>query len=404
MDKSDKRIIAAVAVGAVCLAIGYFKRGGSKKERIRRMFKKRDYRGILSNYSGEEITGALYGKWGENKEEAFRAILFITMLDVKREAAESRKYNLEAEMKLEEYVEEECGKMVEKYSSRVSDVKTRDFYDLLGCDSESFGSALKLGMDECIKGNLKWAKNIFGSCRSSSNRQLVDLVAVYHGISTCLVTESETHPFLYSKVLDKLGRIEEQKEFLVKIGNGDLTPVERVILMHHKLINLIKLAVGGSESASVELVEYSDSVFSRIKLGEFSSLKNENCFINLICVLMEHSLLNEDDQRISALTGLIDPSIDVRYALITYQAVEYSERRSGIRSPKKMDILTGALKLDKMCYKLHILLGNETKETVHYERALDASTTRSERSNAMRILLVTRIQNEILGLSSSERQ
>ena len=59
-------------------------------------------------------------------------------------------------------------------------------------------------------------------------------------------------------------------------------------------------------------------------------------------------------------------------------------------------LLEKAIALDPLYYKTYILLGNATKQNKFYEKAIEVATNKTERVNAIRILLVTKVQDSIL--------
>lgn len=364
---------------------------------------------ILKTYPVDEIISNIYKIFNNetNKINKFRAILFLTMLDsdgIEEEAMKS--FNKTASEILEDCVNSEYS---EKYQNAISPIKTADFYELLGVDISGFNSAFKLGIDECIKGNFTWAKNIFKSCRSSDNWELMDLIILYYqyemfgntilyvdcisqskscftnnefknfnlkNFKRILNISSKKYSLLISKILDKYGLLNEQMKYLEKLDNHNENVVQDIV------INLIKR--NKFNDAEKHIADWITKVTN----------------INFICVMFEFYILTKNDIQLNKMLNMFIfkeknknvhdlKLLDCRLYISAFLTLEYFNN-------KQIILLEKAIELDPLYYKTYILLGNATKQNKFYEKAVEVATNKTEHVNAIRILVVTKVQDSIL--------
>lgn len=376
---------------------------------IKQLWHRGQYDIILKTYPVNAIINNIYDIFNNetNKINKFRAILFLTMLDsdeIDKEVMKS--FNKTAGEILEDCVNSEY---FERYQNTVSPIKTADFYRLLGVDISEFDSAFKLGIDECIKGNFTWAKNIFKSCRSIDNYELMDLIILYYQyeifentvlyvdynpkIKSCFTNNefknfnlknfkrilnisSKKYFLLISKILDKYGLLNEQIKYLEELNNHEEVVIQDIV------INLIK------QNKLSDAEKYIDNWITKVTN------------INFICVMFEFYILTKNDVRLNQMLDIFifkgkNRDIhnlelqDCRLYVSAFLVLEYFNSVHTI-------LLEKAIALDPLYYKTYILLGNATKQNKFYEKAIEVATNKTERVNAIRILLVTKVQDSIL--------
>jgi len=135
---------------------------------------------------------------------------------IKRETDQAQ-YDSMARDALELCVAEEYEKIADQYTSNVSEINYADVYDLLNTNRDELGSALKLGIEEAIKGNTKWAKNIFRSCKTEDNIETIEMVMAYFNMTSFKKRDNPRHPYIYSKILENNGAYDLNMEHLENI-------------------------------------------------------------------------------------------------------------------------------------------------------------------------------------------
>ena len=395
MNKKEKSLLTALIVGGICIAYKYFKKG-SKKE-IKELFVANKIKNITENYSPAEIEDEIYKLYTSETDRRmrFKAILFLTMI----KEIDSGKYDELAMVALEELVTE-IGKNI-KIRRKKNVIREKDMYELIG-DINKINAAIKLGIDECARGDFKRAKDIFKN--SSETRELVNLLFLFYSddfrlnkkdINRILreINEEETFLFLKSKVYDKNGLLDKQTEVINKIEDKlvHLHKNEKTLFYMHKVINYIKKNKAQEEIRKV-IEEWMEGNCDKTMI-------DENSYINMVGVIIEwgisvgdKELVNKIFFGVETLNDFLVLNLgDCRYYLYAHLILPFL----GIDCDK-INLLEKALSLDKTYYKTYIFYGGETKDISIFNKALEYSTTLVELHNVIRIKTVLEIQEELV--------